>query len=240
MRPLLHYPALLLLPLLLLMLMLLARLLLSAPSACRRSWKRWKLSSIDLAARTKAVQYLRARDEMLERTDFPWAQWWVVPSDDKQASRLNCIQHLLCQIPYENVAPEPVQLPKREKSDYTSPPKARPGGASACCCLVSALSSFSSADFACLLLAPSVAGWCRAHRHSILAEPKRCVSALFVVVSAAQTSWNIVREFYHNQVLRPPVEDLIRAAAMETAHVTEAMVHDRMEEAEEDEYLGPE
>lgn len=55
---------------------------------------------------------------MLERTDFPWAKWWVVPSDDKQASRLNCIHHLLASVPYENVAPEPMELPRRESDGY--------------------------------------------------------------------------------------------------------------------------
>lgn len=72
------------------------------------------------------MQYLKARDDMLARADFSWAPWWVVPSDDKQSSRLNCIQHLLKSVPYENVPPEPLELPRREApDDYKPPAKAR-------------------------------------------------------------------------------------------------------------------
>ena len=81
---------------------------------------------MDLAALSKSVAYSVARDEMLQRTDSPWAQWWVVPSDDKQAARLNVIQHILRTVPYENIAPEPCAIPQRQRdAEYQPPPKAR-------------------------------------------------------------------------------------------------------------------
>ena len=63
-----------------------------------RSWKRWKLSPMDLYARSKWTEYAIARDEMLRRTDHPWAPWWVIPSDDKKISRLNTISDLLSRV----------------------------------------------------------------------------------------------------------------------------------------------
>lgn len=54
-------------------------------------------------SRSKWTSYARARDEMLKRTDSKWAPWWVLPSDDKKAARLNCISHLLSLIDYEDV-----------------------------------------------------------------------------------------------------------------------------------------
>jgi hypothetical protein len=52
---------------------------------------------------------------MLEATDTDAAPWYIVPSDDKKRARLNCISHLLKQIPYEKVATEKVTLPKVSK-----------------------------------------------------------------------------------------------------------------------------
>jgi polyphosphate kinase 2 len=73
--------------------------------------RRWKLSSTDLASRTRWVDYSRAKDEMFVHTDIPEAPWFVVEADDKKKARLNCIAHLLSRIPYE-VEPLPkVELP---------------------------------------------------------------------------------------------------------------------------------
>jgi len=50
---------------------------------------------------------------MLERTNIPEAPWWIIEADDKKRARLNCISHLLTQIPYQEIEhPEPV-LPQR-------------------------------------------------------------------------------------------------------------------------------
>jgi hypothetical protein len=52
---------------------------------------------------------------MFAATDTAWAPWYVVPSDDKQRARLNCIRHLLDQIPYKKAPREKIKLPKRQK-----------------------------------------------------------------------------------------------------------------------------
>ncbi|MCX7818209.1 MAG: polyphosphate kinase 2 [Kiritimatiellae bacterium] len=75
--------------------------------------KRWKLSPIDLAARMKWEEYSRAKDEMFRYTDIPEARWHVVEADDKRRARLNCIRHLLEQIPYRSVPRPRIRLPPR-------------------------------------------------------------------------------------------------------------------------------
>ena len=82
----------------------------------QHSWKRWKLSPMDLYARSKWTDYARARDAMLARTDHKHATWVVVPSDDKQASRLNCITDLLARIPYEEQPSAPLTLPEKDSA----------------------------------------------------------------------------------------------------------------------------
>jgi len=75
--------------------------------------KQWKLSPMDVQARSRWEQYTRAKEEMLHRTHIPEAPWWVVGADDKKRARLNCIAHLLSQIPYDEVQHTPVVLPDR-------------------------------------------------------------------------------------------------------------------------------
>jgi polyphosphate kinase 2 len=82
-----------------------------------RSWKRWKLSPMDLFARSRWTEYARARDDMLSRTNHPDGPWFVVPSDNKKAARLNCISDLLARIPYEDIHPAPLALPPRDSAD---------------------------------------------------------------------------------------------------------------------------
>jgi len=85
--------------------------------------KRWKLSPMDVESRARWLDYSKAKDEMFAHTDFKQAPWWVVRSDDKKRARLNVITHLLSQIPYEDLTPEPVVLPPRQKdSGYVRPP----------------------------------------------------------------------------------------------------------------------
>jgi polyphosphate kinase len=84
--------------------------------------KRWKLSDMDLAEHELYVKYSMAKDTTFQYTDTKQAPWWVVPSDDKKAARLNCISHLLSQFQYENVAPEPVELPAMRDIPYVRPP----------------------------------------------------------------------------------------------------------------------
>ncbi|CAA6678796.1 MULTISPECIES: polyphosphate kinase 2 [unclassified Lentimonas] len=77
--------------------------------------RRWKLSPMDLESRGRWYDYSKARDEMLEATDTEWAPWNLVDSNDKKRARLNCISHLLDQIPYETMKEELIKLPKRSK-----------------------------------------------------------------------------------------------------------------------------
>jgi polyphosphate kinase 2 len=75
--------------------------------------KQWKLSPMDVQSRARWEQYTKAKEEMLHRTHIPEAPWWVVEAVDKKRARLNCISHLLTQIPYRDVHHEPVVLPNR-------------------------------------------------------------------------------------------------------------------------------
>jgi polyphosphate kinase 2 len=85
--------------------------------------KRWKLSPIDLESRTRWVEYSKAKDEMFERTDTDDCPWFVVDGDVKKRARLNVIAHLLSQVPYSDLSPEPIELPPRTfPEDYDRPP----------------------------------------------------------------------------------------------------------------------
>jgi polyphosphate kinase 2 len=77
--------------------------------------RQWKLSPMDLPSREKWYEYSRARDAMLEATDTRHAPWHVLRSDDKKRARLNCIAHLLDQIPYKKVPRDKIKLPGRSK-----------------------------------------------------------------------------------------------------------------------------
>ncbi len=80
--------------------------------------KRWKFSAMDLKSREKWTEYSKAKDEMFAYTDTKKSPWYVVQSDDKKKARLNCISHLLAQIPYEDVTDAIflTELPKRPES----------------------------------------------------------------------------------------------------------------------------
>jgi polyphosphate kinase 2 len=85
--------------------------------------RRWKLSAMDLESWDRWLDYSKAKDRMMEYTDIKQSPWYVVPSDDKKRARLNCISHILSQIPYEDILPEPIQLPEREdQTGYVRPP----------------------------------------------------------------------------------------------------------------------
>ncbi len=85
--------------------------------------KRWKLSPMDLQSRTRWEEYSKAKDEMFASTDIKQAPWYVVNADNKLCARLNCIRHLLSLIPFEDLTPEPIVLPPRQKEQgYVRPP----------------------------------------------------------------------------------------------------------------------
>ncbi|MEZ2128260.1 MULTISPECIES: polyphosphate kinase 2 [unclassified Sinorhizobium] len=82
--------------------------------------RQWKLSPMDLESYRRWWDYSRAYDDMLRMSDSKHAPWWIVPSDNKKAARINCISHILRSIPYERVKFEEPQLGKRQKrpDDY--------------------------------------------------------------------------------------------------------------------------
>jgi polyphosphate kinase len=85
--------------------------------------KQWKLSPMDLESRRRWERYTKAKEDMLERTHIPEARWWVVEAVDKKRARLNCIHHLLQQVPYQNIHHDPIALPERQhQPDYTRHP----------------------------------------------------------------------------------------------------------------------
>jgi polyphosphate kinase 2 len=81
--------------------------------------KQWKLSPMDVESRARWEAYTKAKEEMLEKTHIPEAPWWIVDAVDKKRARLNCIAHLLNQIPYQEVVRPAVVLPARVRNpDY--------------------------------------------------------------------------------------------------------------------------
>jgi polyphosphate kinase len=85
--------------------------------------KQWKLSPMDLESRRRWEEYTAAKETMLERTHIPEAPWWIVNADDKKKARLNCINHLLGRMPYEEMAHQPIVLPERHHHpDYRRNP----------------------------------------------------------------------------------------------------------------------
>ena len=90
----------------------------------RNPIKRWKLSPMDLEARKHWVEYSRAKDVMLEHTDTKRTPWHIVDADNKKRARLNCITHLLHQIPYKDLQPVELDLPPRQPdTGYRRPKK---------------------------------------------------------------------------------------------------------------------
>ena len=88
--------------------------------------KQWKLSPMDLESRRRWEEYTKAKEIMLERTHIEEAPWWVVQADDKKKARLNCIHHLLEQMPYEETEHPKIVLPERVRhDDYVRQPVAQ-------------------------------------------------------------------------------------------------------------------
>ena len=79
--------------------------------------KQWKLSPMDLESRRRWEEYTKVKEIMLERTHIPEAPWWVVHADDKKKARLNCIHHLLEQMPYGATEHPAIVLPERVRHD---------------------------------------------------------------------------------------------------------------------------
>ena len=80
----------------------------------RNPTKRWKLSPMDMESRKHWIEYSKAKDDMFAATDRKTSPWYVVNADNKKRARLNCIAHLLRQIPYENMIPVEIEVPPRQ------------------------------------------------------------------------------------------------------------------------------
>ena len=92
----------------------------------RNPIKRWKLSPMDLESRKRWVEYSKAKDVMFEHTDRKKTPWYVINADDKKRARLNCIRHLLQQIPYRDMRPIEVELPPRQPDNgYERPTRSK-------------------------------------------------------------------------------------------------------------------
>jgi polyphosphate kinase 2 len=86
--------------------------------------KRWKLSAMDIESRRHWVEYSKAKDEMLAHTDRDETPWYVVNADNKKRARLNCIAHLLRQVPYHDMRPIEIEVPPRQEDiGYKRPKK---------------------------------------------------------------------------------------------------------------------
>jgi polyphosphate kinase 2 len=87
--------------------------------------KRWKISPMDIESRDKWVEYSMAKDKMFSYTDTKQSPWYVVHADDKKRARLNCINHLLSLIPYEDLTQKSLKLPPlKHDVAYVRPPVA--------------------------------------------------------------------------------------------------------------------
>ena len=85
--------------------------------------KHWKLSSMDLQSRSRWMEYSKAKDDMFAHTDIKQAPWYVVNGDNKKRARLNVISHLLSMIDYDDLSPQPIELPPRQDDrGYVRPP----------------------------------------------------------------------------------------------------------------------
>jgi polyphosphate kinase len=85
--------------------------------------KQWKLSPMDLESRRRWEAYTQAKEVMLQRSHIAEAPWWVVQAVDKKRARLNCIHHLLSQVPYKDVEHATITLPDRvHHPDYIRQP----------------------------------------------------------------------------------------------------------------------
>lgn len=85
--------------------------------------RRWKLSPMDLESRKRWVEYSKAKDEMFAKTNIPEAPWFTVEANDKRRARLNCLDHLLNKVPWEDMTPPAMELkPRPKQGNYKRPP----------------------------------------------------------------------------------------------------------------------
>lgn len=92
-------------------------------SRIKNPLKRWKFSPMDLQSRAKWLEYSKAKDDMFAHTDTKQVPWYVVNADNKKKARLNCIDHILSNIPYERMKYDDIDLPALPQHEgYVRPP----------------------------------------------------------------------------------------------------------------------
>lgn len=84
--------------------------------------KRWKFSEMDLKSRGLWKEYSEAKDRMMSHTSTDFSPWYVVDADDKKKARLNCISHLLEQVPYQTVEQNKIIMEEIEIEEAKRPP----------------------------------------------------------------------------------------------------------------------
>jgi PPK2 family polyphosphate:nucleotide phosphotransferase len=60
--------------------------------------KEWKFSLTDLSERSKWADYLRAYQDMLNKTSTEWAPWYIIPADKKWVTHASISEIILSQI----------------------------------------------------------------------------------------------------------------------------------------------
>ncbi|MBK1615434.1 polyphosphate kinase 2 [Rubrivivax gelatinosus] len=72
--------------------------------------KRWKLSPVDLQARTRYADYGRAREAMLKATHTEHAPWTLVDFNDQRRGRLHLIRDLIARVPDRKVPAQKIEF----------------------------------------------------------------------------------------------------------------------------------
>ncbi len=90
----------------------------------RNDYKRWKLSPMDLASRTRFEDYTAAKDRMFKESNFKFSPWRIVNANNKKECRLDTITAILEAIPYiyktippSSLEPVPIAQPSKQPSN---------------------------------------------------------------------------------------------------------------------------
>jgi polyphosphate kinase 2 len=73
--------------------------------------RRWKLSPIDVEARTRYDAYTQARERMLKATHTEFAPWTLVDFNDQAVGRLTLLRDLLDRLPDTVLPPTQIDWP---------------------------------------------------------------------------------------------------------------------------------
>lgn len=85
--------------------------------------KHWKMSPMDVESWRRWWDYTAAYTRMIDATDTDASPWYKVNSNHKRRARLNCISHLLNQIPYEPMDWQPPEVGERKERTPGQPEK---------------------------------------------------------------------------------------------------------------------